>query len=181
MNIRSSPDRYGAIAASIHWVSALAVILMLASGQAMDWNRDAVGAVLPIHVSLGLLLGLLTLVRILWWVAFDRQPLPLAGTGRGQAGLAKAVHLALYGAIIVMVASGIAMLALTGAAPQIFSGGALPQFDQVAPFAAHSLVSKLLLVLVAGHIGAALWHHFVRRDGLIGRMGFGGSLQRERV
>lgn len=173
MTLKSSPNRYGAIAALIHWVSALAVILMLASGQAMDWNRDAVGAVLPIHVSLGVLVGVLTLTRIVWWVAFDRQPQPVAGISRGQELLAKAVHLALYGALAIMVASGIAMLALTGALPQIFGGGALPEFDLVAPYMAHSLVSKLLLLLVAGHIGAALWHHFVRRDGLIGRMRLG--------
>ncbi|MHA6299448.1 cytochrome b [Devosia sp. CAU 1758] len=170
MSLKSSSDRYGAIAVSTHWVSALAVILMLASGQAMDWNGDLAGAVLPVHVSLGMLVGVLTLFRILWWLVFDRQPQPVSGIGRGQELLARAVHLGLYGAIAIMVASGIAMLALTGALPQIFGGGTLPEFDVVAPFMAHSLVSKLLLVLVLGHIGAALWHHFVRRDGLIGRM-----------
>lgn len=35
---------------------------------------------------------------------------------------------------------------------------------------AHGAVSKLLLVLALGHIGAALWHHYIRRDGLIGRI-----------
>lgn len=174
MALKSSTERYGAIAVSIHWVSALAVILMLASGQAMGWNDDLVGNILPIHVLMGLVVGVLTLFRIVWWLAFDRQPRPVAGISAGQERLARAVHLGLYVAITIMVVSGIAMLALTGAAPQIFGGGSLPEFDEVAPFAAHSLVSRLLLALVAGHIGAALWHQFIRRDGLIGRMRLGG-------
>lgn len=173
MALRSSTDRYGRVAAAIHWLSALAVILMLASGQAMDFNGDLVSAILPVHVTLGVLLAVLTLFRILWWLAFDRHPAPLEGISALQTRLAQLVHLGLYAAILVMVASGIAMLALTGAAPAIFGGGVLPDFSAVAPFAAHGLVSRLLLLLVIGHIGAALWHHFVKQDGLIGRMRLG--------
>lgn len=173
MALKSSTDRYGGVAASIHWLSALAVILMLASGQAMDINDDLVASVLPLHLVLGVLLGLLTLFRILWWLAFDRHPAPQAGMSRMQERLAQIVHTGLYVAILIMVASGIAMVALTGAAPQIFGGGALPEFDDVPPFLAHFAVSRLLFLLVLGHVGAALWHHFVKRDGLIGRMRLG--------
>jgi len=174
MALKSSTDRYGSVAVAIHWLSALAIILMLASGQAMDFNDDLVAAVLPFHLALGIVVGVLTLFRILWWVAFDRQPRPQKGMSVLQERLAKAVHLGLYAAILVMVVSGIGMVALTGAAPQIFGGGVLPEFDEVPPYLAHGLVSKLLLALVVGHIGAALWHQFVKRDGLIGRMRFGG-------
>ena len=173
MMLKSSTTRYGAVAASIHWLSALAVILLLASGQAMDWADGQIGAILPVHVVLGVLVGLLTLFRIVWWLAFDRKPQSLPTISRRQQLAARLVHLGLYIALVVMVASGIAMLALRGAAPQIFANGVLPDFSALAPFAAHSLVSKLLLVLVLGHIGAALWHHFGRKDGLIGRMRFG--------
>ena len=34
-------------------------------------------------------------------------------------------------------------------------------------------MSKLLLVLFVGHVGAALWHQYVRRDHLLARMGIG--------
>jgi cytochrome b561 len=174
MAVKSSHDRYGAVAAGIHWLSALAVILMLASGQAMDSNGDLVGAILPFHVSLGALVGVLTLFRIVWWAFFDKHPSVQPGMSATQTRLAQGVHLGLYVAVLVMVASGIGMLALTGAAPQIFGGGALPRFEEVPPFMAHSLVSKLLLAFALGHVAAALWHHFIRRDGLIGRMRFGG-------
>ena len=170
MALRSSPTRYGAMAASIHWLSALAVILVWISGRVMDNAKDAVGSILPVHVSLGLLVGVLTLFRILWWVAFDRQPAPIAGMSTAQTWAARLVHWGLYGAMVLMVASGVAMLALTGAVPAIFSGGPLPRFNEVAPSGVHGLVSWLLALLVLGHVAAALWHQLVTRDGLIGRM-----------
>lgn len=170
MSLRSSSIRYGKVAVSIHWLSALAVILMLWSGLAMDNNDDLVGTLLPWHVALGVVVGVLTLFRIVWWLAFDKHPAPQQGISRLQARLAQIVHLGLYVAIVVMVASGIAMLALSGAAPAIFGGGPLPKFDDLAPYAAHALVSRLLIALALGHIGAALFHQFIKRDRLIRRM-----------
>ncbi len=76
-----------------------------------------------------MLVGVLTLFRILWWVAFDRHPEPLAGMSRTQERLASVVHLGLYVAILVMVASGVAMIVLTNALPQILAGGAVPDFS----------------------------------------------------
>lgn len=173
MTTKSSADRYGSVAASIHWVTALAVILMLASGQNMSLNDDLVGSILPIHVALGVLVGVLTLFRILWWVALDKHPAPQAGMSAAQTRLAQIVHVGLYLAVLAMVFTGIGMVALTGAAQQIFGGGPLPRFDDVPPFTGHSAISKVLLVLALGHIAAALWHHFIKRDGLIGRMRIG--------
>lgn len=176
MALRSSPNRYGTMAAALHWLSALAILMMLGSGQAMDWaaTEAAVAAILPVHAALGILVGVLTLFRILWWMAFDRHPEPLAGMSRTQERLASVVHLGLYVAILVMVASGVAMNVLTNALPQILAGGAVPDFSATPPYGVHDIVSKLLLLLVIGHVGAALWHQFVRRDGLIGRMRLGG-------
>lgn len=173
MALHSSPDRYGTMAVALHWLSALAILLMLGSGQAMDWaaTEAAVAAILPVHAVLGLLVGVLTLFRILWWIAFDRRPEPQGGLSRTQERLASVMHLGLYVAILVMVASGVGMVALTGAAPAIFGGGTLPDFSAVPPYLVHGLLSKVLLVLVLGHVGAALWHQFVQRDGLIVRMG----------
>ncbi|MBE7732682.1 cytochrome b [Devosia faecipullorum] len=172
MPLKSSVDHYGAMPAALHWLTALAILFLLVSGQIMDGPN--LGAILPMHVALGLSVGALTLFRIAWFVVFDRHPKPVAGVSGMQHLLARFVHIGLYAAILVMVASGMGMVALSGAAQQIFGGGALPDFTLLPPFGVHGLVSKLLLVLALFHIGAALWHHFVVRDGLIGRMGFRG-------
>ena len=39
----------------------------------------------------------------------------------------------------------------------------------------HELLTTLLLVVVAAHVGAALKHHFIDHDGLLRRMWFGRS------
>jgi len=172
MPLKSTPERYGTVPIAIHWLSALAVIFMLASGQLLGNAADAdlVARILPVHVVLGLTVGLFTLLRIVWWLAFDRHPVPPPGQPAAQAMAARLVHLGLYGAILVMVASGIGMLALTGAAPQIFGGGALPDFRAAPPSAVHGFMGRLLLLLVLGHVAAALYHQFIRRDRLLARM-----------
>jgi cytochrome b561 len=37
-------------------------------------------------------------------------------------------------------------------------------------FKLHSIGAKLILLLVAAHVGAAMYHHFVRKDGVLRRM-----------
>ena len=174
MSLKSSTQRYGSVAAGIHWVSALAVLLMLASGQVMDWYPDRTAAILPYHVSTGLLIGLLTLFRILWWLAFDSRPAPQSGMLAWQERTARFVHIGLYVCIIALFASGIAMLVLFNAIGPIFSGGPLPNFSQTPPRLVHGLAGRLILLLAFVHIAAALWHQFVKRDHLFARMGIGG-------
>jgi cytochrome b561 len=87
--------------------------------------------------------------------------------------VAKGTHVALYLIVLLLAASGIATLVLSGAMPAIIAGTALPDFDTVLPRAVHGLASKLLLVVLALHIGAALYHQFIRRDHLLARMGLG--------
>jgi cytochrome b561 len=170
MSLKSSPHKYGTMAVAIHWLSALAVIFMLVSGLAMGNEDDLVPAILPFHLVFGVLVGVLTLFRILWWLVFDRQPEPVTGISPLQERLARIVHFGLYAAILVMVGSGIATVILAGGPPAIFGGGELPDFDDYAPFDTHELVSRLLIALALAHIGAALFHQFIRRDGLIRRM-----------
>ena len=45
--------------------------------------------------------------------------------------------------------------------------------DALPPRAVHGIVAKLLMLAVGLHIAAALYHQFIRRDGLLSRMGFG--------
>jgi cytochrome b561 len=37
----------------------------------------------------------------------------------------------------------------------------------------YGLIVTVLVVLIVLHFAAALWHHFVRKDGLLRRMWFG--------
>ena len=177
MALKSSPTRYGAVAITIHWLTALAILLMLVSGLGAANTADAAIEfnLLRAHAIMGTLVGILTLLRIIWWLFLDRRPADAAGLSRGQARAAHIVHYGLYAVILVMVSSGIGTVVLSGAAAQLTGAAALPlpDFAAVPPFTVHGLLARLLIVLLAGHIGAALWHQFVRRDRLLARMGAG--------
>ena len=174
MGLRSTATRYGSVAIAIHWVSAVAIIALLISGTVMAGAvGEAKRSILPIHATIGSLVLLLTLVRIGWWVWGDKRPQPVPNQPRMQELAARIVHGLLYAGIIVLGASGIATLALSGAIPALLSGAPLPDFSGLLPRLTHGIVGKAMIALLVLHVGAALYHQFIRRDHLLGRMGIG--------
>lgn len=176
--LKSSPDRYGAVPVTIHWLTAILILALLGSGfqagNAMDSAAKA--AFLRFHIPMAIVILLLTVFRIVWWWFIDRKPAPVQGAPLWQDRLARVVHIAFYIVIFGMVASGIGMIALSGAGPIIFGGeGELPDFLRYPPRIPHGLGAILLIALLVAHVGAALWHHFIRRDGLLWRMWCGRS------
>lgn len=175
MSLKSSATRYGSVAIAMHWLTALLILALFVTGLLAEGQGDPAAqlALVRFHVPLGTAVLVLTLLRIVWWWVADRRPgLPAEQAG-WQKFMAHAVHFALYAAIVLLAASGIGTLVLSGALPAIVAGTTLPDFDTVAPRLVHGLASRLMLALLAVHIGAALWHQFVRRDHLLARMGLG--------
>lgn len=178
MALKSNSQRYGTVAILIHWISALAILGLFVSGFLASGTTDAGArtALLAAHAATGISILVLTLARILWWFTADLQrPLSPMGTPRWQAISAHAVHGLLYVVILGMAVSGMGMFALSGAADIVFggTGGTLPNFFDYPPRIPHGIGARLLLLLLAAHIGAALYHQFIRRDGLLARMGAG--------
>jgi len=175
MSLKSSPTRYGKLPIAIHWLTALLIVMLFGTGLAASSQTDSAAtlALVRFHVPLGIAVLALTLLRIVWWWFIDRRPEPAPGQPRLQELAARVVHLGLYVVLMVLASSGIATLVLSGAMPAIIAGTTLPEFDSLLPRLVHSVVSKLMLALLALHIGAALWHQFIRRDRLLARMGIG--------
>ena len=174
--MKSRPDRYGSVAVTLHWLSAIAILTLLGSGfgAALTLDPALKLGLLRLHVPLAFSVLILTLARILWWVLADRKPAPIAGTPAWQEAAARAVHLLLYGALFVMFGSGIALLALSGGGVILLrGGGTLPDFTLFGPYIAHGLGAFLLVALLAAHVGVALYHHLVRRDAIFRRMWYG--------
>src|SRR5262245_9607853 len=173
MSLMSTSERFGGVTMALHWVSAALILVLIASGFRAANTVDPVAKViiLRVHALLGISILLLTLARIAWWWV-DRKPAPVAAMPRSQARVANAVHLVFYVVIIGMAATGIGTLVLSGAGARLFGSATtdLPDFWQYQPRIEHAIGARLLLVLCVVHIGAALHHHFVRRDRLIRRM-----------
>jgi cytochrome b561 len=176
--LKSSHDRYGTVAVSIHWLSAILILALLGSGfqAANAMNSAAKAAFLRFHIPVAITVLLLTVIRIVWWWRFDVKPLSVKGLPAWQERIAGWVHIAFYVVILGMVASGIGLMILSGASPAVFGapGAALPDFTGYPPRVPHGLGARLLVALLVFHAGAALYHHFIRRDGLLRRMWYGG-------
>jgi len=177
MSAKSSSTRYGSVAIAIHWLTALMIVGLFATGllAAAQVDPTAKLALLRAHVPLGAGVLLLTLLRIVWWLAVDRRPALPADQPSWQRFTAKAVHIALYAVVLVTASSGIATIILSGALPAIIGSATLPNLETVLPRTVHGLTSRLMLGLLALHIGAALYHQFIRRDRLLARMGVGAA------
>jgi cytochrome b561 len=177
MNWKSETRRYGAVAMAIHWITAAALFGLLGSGLLLEGVADEAAKVplLRAHAATGITVLGLTMLRIGWWAFADRRPAGIAGQPRWQALSAWLVHRSFYAAILVLAASGIAMLALSGAGAILIGAASspLPDFALYPPRAVHGVVAWLTILLVAAHIAAALYHQFVRKDRLLGRMGLG--------
>ncbi|MDW3096969.1 MAG: cytochrome b/b6 domain-containing protein [Alphaproteobacteria bacterium] len=174
--MKSTSTRYGTVAVTIHWISALLILALLGSGFRAAGLADsaAKASVLTVHVPLGIAILVLTLARLVWWGFGDTKPKPVTGDPAWQTASAKAVHVLFYVVILGMAASGIGMVVLSGAGQSLFAGASasLPDFHDYAPRLPHGLGARFMVALLFLHIGAALYHHFIKKDGLIGRMWF---------
>ena len=174
--MKSTINRYGSVAIAFHWASAAIILALLVLGfcAAGTLDQTTKAAILRVHVALGLSIFVITVLRLAWWIV-DRKPGRIYGMALWQAMTERIVHSLLYVTIFVMTISGIAMIALSGAGPILFGGSSqpLPNFWDYVPRVPHGLGGFVLIGLVAVHIGAALYHHFIKRDGLLARMGIG--------
>jgi cytochrome b561 len=123
----------------------------------------------------GLAIGVLMIVRLIVRSLTHRPAPPSTGFAWANR-VGQRVHLALYFVVLLMVASGLALALETQLPSILFSQSAQPLPDSFDGFwirALHAIVAKLLMAFILVHVVAALWHHYILRDGLMRRMGLG--------
>lgn len=171
-------DRWGATSQLLHWTIAALILSIGAVGLAMgELPRSPKWFwVYTLHKSLGLTVLALVLVRIAWRL-YAGAPPPVEGTPRWQARLASLTHGAIYVLILAMPLSGWLYDSASGLRPFRWFG--LAEVPKLSPphealadamHETHELLFWVLIALVIGHAGAALYHHFVRRDATLARM-----------
>ncbi|NBJ09547.1 cytochrome b [Microvirga arsenatis] len=174
MSMKSTADRYGSIPLTLHWLSAGLILALIPMGFAMQGaTGDVRLGLYRAHAMAGGLTGLLTLMRLVWWVVFDRKPKASRGASALQRLLAKTVHAGLYGIVLVLALSGIGLVATSGLSAALLTGDAslIPaDLSDLPPRLAHGLMARLLVGLLILHVLGALYHHWIKRDGTLGRM-----------
>ena len=176
MAMKSNSEKFGLVPVLIHWLTAILIIGLMASGTIIAGltDPDAKTTLLKMHAPVGSLIGILTLFRIVWWLFIDKKPHHPKGSPKWQNFSAQVVHFGLYFAVLLMAASGIGMFLLSGAGPIIagWVDAPLPDFNDYPPRQAHGIGVWLLVGLLATHVGAALYHTVILKDGLLRRMWF---------
>ena len=165
-------DRYDGVTISLHWITALLVVVLWVIGQTADFFPKGAfqSAYWSTHVVLGFLLVLVILYRVGWRTTAGRRlprvdPVPLHI-------LAKATHYGLYLLLAIVLVLGVANAFVRGY--HIYDLFQLPQLgdkDLRRPITVwHGRAANVVLILAGLHALAALGHHYVMRDGVLRRM-----------
>jgi cytochrome b561 len=168
---------YTPTARALHWIVAALMLTMIPIGIAMA-NADfgaAQSTLYHLHRSIGAILLPLMLVRLVYRLANPPPPLP-NDIPAAQRLAAHAVHWALYAAVIGQAVVGWIATSAYRAPIMVFWLFELPPIWRVdqpfaeAMFQVHRNLGILIVILLAAHIGAALFHHFIRKDRVLMRM-----------
>lgn len=136
--------------------------------------------VIGMHKSFGALILILVLLRLLWRL-INMVPKEIEGSDPQLNRLAHGMHALLYLLMFAQPISGMLMSQAAGYPVHLFGLFEFPVMLEKSPalgewlHAAHGTIWIVLAVAVVGHAGAALYHHFIRRDQVLQRMTFGQS------
>jgi cytochrome b561 len=157
----------------LHWMTAFLVIEQWLSAQIIDdfsgyWRIF----VRSLHITLGIILALVLIARIVWRSSSGRR---LAASDPPLLeAVAKATHWGLY--LLMAVAVGLGMFYTWVRGDHVFGLFTLPAFDpgnkalrhQIGDL--HGTIANIILIVAGIHAFAALFHHYIWRDRLLARM-----------
>ena len=147
---------------ALHWAVMALVFFQLLFGGRMTrvwWDGRQTGhTVMTTAAWLHIIVGITILVLMVWRLALRlTRGVPEVPDAHGPlvklAG--EVAHWAFYGLLIAIAVSGL----------MVWYGGVFALYRWHGSF-----LKALLYLLILGHVGAAFWHHFIVRDGLIDRM-----------
>ena len=190
LTLKNTPHSYGLIAIWLHWVVAAAFIANYAIIYYLDWfvelRTEQAKTLISTHTAIGISVIVFVLMRIFWRLT-SRQPANVPGT-RVEHLAAHLAHIALYAVMIILPLTGYLG---TGGPSQLFFAIEVPAFRDTQLFnvlvegalgmswdefeAPMDFIHKkggefVVSALILLHAGAALFHHFVRKDDALVRM-----------
>ena len=172
---------YGSLAVLLHWV----IVALLAAQYAVGWLMPHIGRDTPNeglvswHLSIGVAILAVMVFRLAWQVTHPVALLP--ATAQWQNQLAQATHVVIYLLVIINPMLGWAAADYRGWDVVLFGFITLPVLAaKGTPWAhtagdVHIFLIYALLGVLALHVLAALYHHFVQHDRVLRRMLPGGT------
>ena len=182
----ATKTRYDGVAMIIHWLTAVLMIYMvffgedlIKSGMRAAKAGDAANATFQpsIHVSIGITILLLTVLRVIWRLTHPAPAYPASMKHYEVVG-SKALHGIFYLLLLGLpitgwLAFGEVAARLPGIVGTSFYGVMQvppPPFTASIFGEAHSLGSNLAMALIGLHVLAALKHQFIDKDSIFSRI-----------
>jgi len=175
-------SRYDGLTILLHWLTALAVIFLFASAhiwEVLERGTPLRKGLQSVHISVGILLAAIITGRLSWRLftvstgRSKQQPVAMPTLMKAAAHL---THLALYLLLVAQIILGF-LFRWSQAEPFYFFGlFSIPDvfnFDSVMTKtfgSLHNNVAWALIIIAGVHALAALFHHYVLRDGILRRM-----------
>ncbi|MDR5857178.1 cytochrome b [Caballeronia sp. LZ062] len=169
-------DRFARPLVVLHWVIAVAIVVMLCIGLYMVGLPRGLpfkSTLINFHKSLGMTVFLLVLIRILVRLGYGRPPLPPMGAW--QRAAASTTQALLYIGMIAMPLTGYLGSSFNRFGTR-FWGAPLPQWgwDDKALrelfFGLHVYLAWIMAALIVLHTLGVAKHQFIEKDGLLRRM-----------
>lgn len=179
MTIKNTARGYGWPSIVLHWAMAVALIGLYFVGDYMvglDYYDDLYHTLPHWHKSVGMLLAVAWLARLVWNYSHARPAPADPQASKHETLAAHLAHLALYALVGIMLISGYMISTAKGADIEVFNWFSVPALvpnnAERGEFAGevHEIVGTIFVALVAVHALAALFHHFVRKDNTLKRM-----------
>jgi cytochrome b561 len=175
--LRNDIVSWGAPAKLFHWVMAALIFAQIALGLvAVSWHVSPAKLNLFVwHKSTGMLILALLALRLLWRLSNAAPALPAEMPAWERTG-ARVSHFLLYALMAVLPLTGWVISSASNVPFRIFWTIPLPAItapDKATAdlFASvHAWLVALLALVLFAHIGAALRHHYVKKDTVLARM-----------
>ena len=175
MALANTASEWGSVSKALHWTIAALIIgssiFILHVNDSTWWFKSSPAVFITYihwHKALGLIAFVLILVRLFWR---RRHPVPQTVALTPFEKLwSHRVHIAIYALMIAVPITGWLASSFFGSGTKFWGlfeiPSPLPKWKPgvAIGYWAHFVLAWTLLTLVAGHAGAALYHHFIRRD-----------------
>jgi cytochrome b561 len=175
--VAAGDDRtvYDKFSITLHWLTVLLVLSQFALAETWGWfARPTRHLMIVTHMSFGIILSAVIVIRIAWRLIPGHQ-MPPAASGPTELA-AKAVHYLLYAMLAAEAVLGFVLRWSGNEAMSFFGLMLAPPFAPLSK-PAHHLIGEIhnlngwgIIILAAGHAAAALYHHYVLRDRVLSRM-----------
>jgi cytochrome b561 len=178
--VAPAPARYGPGAVTFHWTVAALIVFLGGLGLLFDdIPRGARPFWINVHLCVGLIYFAAVIARVLWRTT-HKAPDLRPDIGEFSRRTSFAVHHLLYVLMLLIPVVGVVARVWHGRGFDYgvfqldFGAASDPAVFHLAE-KIHQLLAYALFALAGLHAAGALYHQFVRRDGILLRMMPGGT------